>query len=764
MRILYIYGYCGLGGVEVNIINKMKLLDISGIYSEAILVNVWTEGGEYILKYPRIKGGLSKEEIKEELKKNYDIITVIDYPQIFLLVEELHISSKIIYETHNSILSELKDSYAAISHPRISSIIVPSKFNKEQVDKFVMHNKRIDVVSNPVDMNLFKNTPISSISSEYKKFEDKINIIWVGRMDKNKNLIELILMGNLLLRRRKDLNFLIIGDTSCDKEYFNYAKKRIPQRYKSNYTFLEFVANEKMPEIYSLAANTGGCLVSTSINESQPMIIIEAMACKCPVISSGVGGTKELIKNNVTGKLYKLYDIVNGYLEINRIIGKAKISLRESIIDNAFSLVSSNHSFERVAERYKKILSITLSDQKSIEVDKKSQEGKKKSIYDASVIIPSYNRKDLLYLSLHSFNIQNYDADRFEVIVIDDGSIDGTYEMLNNMSTKYKLTVLHNAENLGAATARNQGVKAANSDIIIFSDSDCVVPNNFVEGHLKYHRNNNTIAVCGVISWRKVFSMYFEEFNNTQKKEFEHAKNNIPKFKQRIEDIDFYYKNNTRILSKKDIEYIDEFSYFPDWSEYFLKEVINSFGDSIDKFEYPWTFFGTGNVSIKKSVFNQAERFDTKLPREEDWDLGYRLYKSGLKFIVAPEVESIHQEHTISDVLQQKMIDSYKIIFSKYNDPEIHLFCLFNQGALDLVNLSKGVTEYKRLLQNKVKFNEVIIKFHHLLEYRKDAYLMGKKQTNKFQNINKELLILNDNTSKSKHLIILFREISRIYK
>lgn len=757
LRLLYLYGYCGLGGVEVSIINKMKLLDMNGIYSEAIMVNLWTEGGKYILKYPRIKAGLNRDELKEELKKDYDIITVIDYPEFFNLIEELEISSKIIYETHNSVLSELKTSYAVLNHPRISSIIVPSNFNKEIIDRYVVHDKPINVVLNPLDMDLFQNISLNRISSELNKFEDRINILWVGRLQLNKNPIEFIQVGNKLLSKRKDLHFFIIGDICDDIEFFSFIKSCIPIKYKSYYTFMEFVPNEKMPELYSLAANTGGCLISTSNNESMPMIFPEAMACKCPVISSGVGGTKELIVNNETGVIYKLHDINAGCRALIKIIGDTNKRFRDRLTFNALELVRTRHSFARVADTYEDVLIKAVSERTC---QSESKESLNKNV-EASVIIPSYNRKDLLELSLYSFNNQDCNSNKFEVIVVDDGSEDGTMEMLKVIKTKYRLIVLQNERNLGAAKARNIGVKAANSEIIIFSDSDCIVPSNFITGHLRYHNENDKTAACGVISWRKVFSVYFSEFSRKQKIDFENVINTIPKFKEKIESINFQYDNNTKILSESDIGEILAYSYLPEWSDYFLKETLSTFGNTLVNFEYPWTLFGTGNVSLNKTVFYNAGTFDTDLPREEDWDIGYRLYKNGVKFIAAPELESIHQEHIILETLEKKMLESYRLIFNKYNDPEMHLFCLFNEGKFGLVDLSNGVAEYKRYIEKSPIFKSIKSRFLGLLQNRIEAYLSEQKETSQFNNISKELSILKNYRGKLENFTKIFKELSR---
>ncbi|WML35846.1 glycosyltransferase family 4 protein [Clostridium sp. OS1-26] len=355
MKVLYVYPFCGLGGVETSIINKIEALKSLKIHAEAILLNVWSEGGKYILNN-NIKGNLTIEEIINILNKDFDVITIIDYPQFINLINKLNIKSKIIYETHCSELDQIKKSCNVVNHKKISAIIVPSIFNRETILKLTKTNKKIFVLYNPINMKQFTNIPNTQLDKSYQKFLNKRNVIWIGRLEKNKNPIEFIKMGNILLRNNKDLHFIMIGDKCGNHSYFRFIKSNIPKNYISNYTFFHSIPNKKMPELFSLAANTGGCLVSSSENESLPMIFLEAMACKCPIISTDVGGVRELIVNNKSGKIYKLNNINEGCKAINELIDKENTAVRKEIVNNAYSMVKSRHSIERVAEKYRIIL------------------------------------------------------------------------------------------------------------------------------------------------------------------------------------------------------------------------------------------------------------------------------------------------------------------------------------------------------------------------------------------------------------------------
>ncbi len=86
-----------------------------------------------------------------------------------------------------------------------------------------------------------------------------------------------------------------------------------------------------------------------------------------------------------------------------------------------------------------------------------------------SVIIPTYNRKESLLRTLDSLARQTYPADRMEVIVVDDGSTDGTTD--TSLDRRLTGTVLH-AEHGGATAARNHGASRARGCVLVFVDDD----------------------------------------------------------------------------------------------------------------------------------------------------------------------------------------------------------------------------------------------------------------------------------------------------
>ena len=88
-----------------------------------------------------------------------------------------------------------------------------------------------------------------------------------------------------------------------------------------------------------------------------------------------------------------------------------------------------------------------------------------------SVIIPSFNRKKFINKAIES--VLNQDYNNVEIIIVDDGSTDGTYEYLKEKYKKNEsITLYRNKKNLGAGLSRKKGYNLANGKYVIFMDDD----------------------------------------------------------------------------------------------------------------------------------------------------------------------------------------------------------------------------------------------------------------------------------------------------
>jgi len=118
-----------------------------------------------------------------------------------------------------------------------------------------------------------------------------------------------------------------------------------------------------------------------------------------------------------------------------------------------------------------------------------------------SVIIPIYNRRDHLYLTLTALDCQGYRD--FEVIVADDGSTDHPEEVVeyfNTLSTKF---VTHEHDGFGANSCRNEGVAAADpeSAAFVFLDSGILLNCHALQHYVNLFGENMNLLVAGRYDW-----------------------------------------------------------------------------------------------------------------------------------------------------------------------------------------------------------------------------------------------------------------------
>lgn len=94
-----------------------------------------------------------------------------------------------------------------------------------------------------------------------------------------------------------------------------------------------------------------------------------------------------------------------------------------------------------------------------------------------SIIIPTYNRPEMLSSCLESLAILEYPRDLFEVIVVDDGSSISPESIIERFSERIRILLLSKT-NGGPAAARNFGIAAAKGKYFAFTDDDCM-PDRF---------------------------------------------------------------------------------------------------------------------------------------------------------------------------------------------------------------------------------------------------------------------------------------------
>lgn len=170
------------------------------------------------------------------------------------------------------------------------------------IKEYGISRNKISIISSGVDLKFFK--PISSNKCRKSlKLKGKKHIgVFIGDLIPRKGVVNLIEGYNTLPESiRNNLCIYIIGDGPLREEFKTKVDKL---KLNKNIIFLGRQARNKIP----LWINASDFIILPSLNEGTPNSVMEALACKTPVLASAVDGTKKLIKDRKSGILFRSGD------------------------------------------------------------------------------------------------------------------------------------------------------------------------------------------------------------------------------------------------------------------------------------------------------------------------------------------------------------------------------------------------------------------------------------------------------------------------
>ena len=120
-------------------------------------------------------------------------------------------------------------------------------------------------------------------------------------------------------------------------------------------------------------------------------------------------------------------------------------------------------------------------------------------MFDITVVVPTYNRRKLLRVAIDSLRQQSHPADRYEILIISDGSTDGTDDDYRvPLDLPLTRLIRQEVEGFGLSAARNLGTREAKGRLVMFFDDDMVADKELVKNHVEAHQQfDENVAVCG---------------------------------------------------------------------------------------------------------------------------------------------------------------------------------------------------------------------------------------------------------------------------
>ena len=212
-----------------------------------------------------------------------------------------------------------------------------------------------------------------------------------------------------------------------------------------------------------------------------------------------------------------------------------------------------------------------------------------------SIVIPNYNRKELISSCLKSIVATRYA--NYEVIIVDDGSTDGAREVLLGFSRKYKnLKVLFNEKNSGPSITRNVGVKNSEGKYVVFFETDMEASPLWISQMVRVLEKKPGIGAC-----------------------------------------------HSRVFDLKRKAYIqaDGMLLIPHTGWVVMRNyglTINEADDSIAN-----VVIGSVGTIVRKAILDKIGGFDEKLGHKvDDIDLGWRIWIAGFRSVCVPQAVTYH--------------------------------------------------------------------------------------------------------------------------
>lgn len=239
-----------------------------------------------------------------------------------------------------------------------------------------------------------------------------------------------------------------------------------------------------------------------------------------------------------------------------------------------------------------------------------------------SVVIPTFNRIDILPETLKA--VEALKSVPFDLVIVNDGSNDGTAEFLENRTFEVPCQIIHQ-DNSGPSRARNRGVEAASGDIVAILGDDTVPQSDWLSRHKEAHAlrdYDSNLAVIGYTKWHR------------------------------------------RMRLNPFLEYINE------WGLQFGYALID------DPESVPFNFFYTSNLSLHRSLL-LTEPFDETFyyTAWEDIEAGYRMSQRGMRLVYEKRARVDHDHPTTFQrfASRQEKAGYNAVIFYKLH-PELRQF------------------------------------------------------------------------------------------
>ncbi|MFL6262044.1 MAG: glycosyltransferase family 4 protein [Thermoanaerobaculia bacterium] len=297
MKVLFVYKYLTLGGVEAVLRARLDGLMTSGIEAHVWFFHDY--GGRSIFRglEDRLRVGPVEECLRFARRERFDLLSSIDSEEVLPGFAGSPGGPRLVMECHSTYLANIEYLRGLAAYSP-AAVFAPSEGHARLVRERVGEGIPVRAVPNPLRREFIEEPPPFPAPPPYPV------LAWIGRLDDHKNWRGLVEIAAILGRRGVEHEVWIIGkavEADGPAELLKAAREaRVLRRLR----WFGALPYGRIPVFLDAVRESGGVVISTSRAESFGLTIAEAMARRCAVAAPDQAPFPEFVEPGKTGALF----------------------------------------------------------------------------------------------------------------------------------------------------------------------------------------------------------------------------------------------------------------------------------------------------------------------------------------------------------------------------------------------------------------------------------------------------------------------------
>lgn len=298
MKVLFVYKYLTLGGVEAVLRARLDGLGRTGIEAHAWFFHDLGGGSIFAGLEDRIHLGGVEECLRHAREQGFDLLCTIDTEEVLPAFGGAAGRPRLVLECHSAYPESLEYLRRLPAH-RPAAVFTPSETHRRTVRDRVGGAVEVRVVPNPLQREFIAEpAPFAAVPP-------RPVIAWIGRLDEHKNWRLFLRVAESLARRGGGAEVWIAGRPVTADGAAELQERARETGVLGRLRWFRGLPHQRIPSFFDAVRDSGGVAVTTSRGESFGMTVVEAMARGCAVLVPGQGPFTEYVEEGVSGSLYR---------------------------------------------------------------------------------------------------------------------------------------------------------------------------------------------------------------------------------------------------------------------------------------------------------------------------------------------------------------------------------------------------------------------------------------------------------------------------